>query len=884
MSENVQNLSQKIANALEFGSDVEIPSYITQNLNKDLREYQITALKHFYLQRKKPATNHLMFNMATGSGKTLIMAALMLECYKQGYRNFIFFVNSTAILEKTKANFCDSKSEKYLFKDKININTQSVEINAVSNLAECKEGAINVYFSTVQGLYSLFTNERENAFTLDDLKGRKFVFLADEAHHLNAETKKGTKIKSELENKENWESVVNNAFMANDENLMLEFTATIPKEKEVQDKYKDKIIYEYALKEFCQNGFSKRIYLLKYDDYDIKARFLGGVLASLYRQLLALKHKISLKPVLLFKSERKEISKQNEKDFLNFISNLRSEDIEKFYENALTTQIKGELLSDSLNFFENEFGEHYSLKLKEYIRANFNELFVLNVNDDEEAKNYQFLLNDLESTKNNVRVIFAVNKLNEGWDVLNLFDIVRLKNTKAQDLPKDTKINKSTTTSEVQLIGRGARYYPFLENDFEEELKYKRKFDKDLSNELAYLERLSYHTLNEVSFIKDLNEQMKEQGLFVENDLIKKKYELNLSEYAKKMKAQYKLFYAKNKREKRLDSNIKIDKTEMQEMQRELELIKIPLFSKSINENEVNFKEESKNSSLSQNSKHIRIKENLSYEIFLKAFYKKGYDFSILQNFEKARSKREFFDSFLSKLNLDIHKNQKLSRENQLEIFSYILEHFKRIMNKKKQEFKVSEFKAYELNLNERVVFVGQDNDGNDKIKLDSYEWLYFDKVPYDSNLELDFLDFIESEKECLNKKFSEWIVVRNDGFNEFKIYDNREGEVSYGMGFEPDFILFAKSKKSDKIFALQCFIEAKGEHLAGNEQYIGKDKWKESFLQSISGTKFDKIINEKALEKIDLSKNNESFTIQSLPFFISKKQFKEHFDEFIKD
>ena len=176
MSENVQNLSQKIANALEFGSDVEIPSYITQNLNKDLREYQTTALKHFYLQRKNPQTNHLMFNMATGSGKTLIMAALMLECFKQGYRNFIFFVNSTAILEKTKANFCDERSEKYLFKDKININAQSVEINAVSNLAECKEGAINVYFSTVQGLYSLFTNERENAFTLEDLKGRKFVF------------------------------------------------------------------------------------------------------------------------------------------------------------------------------------------------------------------------------------------------------------------------------------------------------------------------------------------------------------------------------------------------------------------------------------------------------------------------------------------------------------------------------------------------------------------------------------------------------------------------------------------------------------------------------------------------------------------------------------
>lgn len=41
-----------------------------------------------------------MFEMATGSGKTLVMAGLILECYKQGYQNFIFFVNSANILEK----------------------------------------------------------------------------------------------------------------------------------------------------------------------------------------------------------------------------------------------------------------------------------------------------------------------------------------------------------------------------------------------------------------------------------------------------------------------------------------------------------------------------------------------------------------------------------------------------------------------------------------------------------------------------------------------------------------------------------------------------------------------------------------------------------------
>jgi len=68
----------------------------TQNLNPkfELREYQKEALGRFdfyfngYQKRAYPA--HLLFHMATGSGKTLIMAANILQLYKQGYRNFIF--------------------------------------------------------------------------------------------------------------------------------------------------------------------------------------------------------------------------------------------------------------------------------------------------------------------------------------------------------------------------------------------------------------------------------------------------------------------------------------------------------------------------------------------------------------------------------------------------------------------------------------------------------------------------------------------------------------------------------------------------------------------------------------------------------------------------
>jgi len=60
-------------------------------------------------------------------------------------------------------------------------------------------------------------------------------------------------------------------------------------------------------------------------------------------------------------------------------------------------------------------------------------------------------LNALEDRNNEIRVIFAVDKLNEGWDVLNLFDIVRLYDTRDG---KDNKVGK-TTMAEAQLIGRG---------------------------------------------------------------------------------------------------------------------------------------------------------------------------------------------------------------------------------------------------------------------------------------------------------------------------------------------------------------------------------------------------------------------------------------------
>ena len=75
-----------------------VPNYIKDNLNQnfEMRPYQKEAFGRFefyldtYPSKPKNQPLNVLYHMATGSGKTLIMAGEILTLYERGYRNFLF--------------------------------------------------------------------------------------------------------------------------------------------------------------------------------------------------------------------------------------------------------------------------------------------------------------------------------------------------------------------------------------------------------------------------------------------------------------------------------------------------------------------------------------------------------------------------------------------------------------------------------------------------------------------------------------------------------------------------------------------------------------------------------------------------------------------------
>ena len=163
-----QFLHEQLTMAFEYGvPKPEMPGSITQNLNStfELRNYQNDVFASFihYFNNDLPSKEkpvHLLFNMATGSGKTLIMAGLILYLYEKGYRNFLFFVNATNIIEKTMDNFLNPCC-KYLFSQDVRFEGKPVNVAQVDNFDGVNENDINICFTTIQQLHTPYARTKQ---------------------------------------------------------------------------------------------------------------------------------------------------------------------------------------------------------------------------------------------------------------------------------------------------------------------------------------------------------------------------------------------------------------------------------------------------------------------------------------------------------------------------------------------------------------------------------------------------------------------------------------------------------------------------------------------------------------------------------------------------
>lgn len=508
-------LYEEIATLKKAGMTIEVPQFLMDNLSTNirLRDYQKNAIYDtiLYLNSglSKNKQIHILYHMATGSGKTVIMAMNILYYYDLGYRNFLFFTNQTNIVSKTKINFLEKGSSKYLFSETITIKGKTIKIKEVKNFENSDPDAINICFNTVQGIHNSLFFVREDGLTIDDFENEKIVLIADEAHHLNSTTSKD---KEENEDNATWEYTVNNIFRANKDNVLLEYTATCDvKDPNVLAKYLDKIVFNFDLKEFSEAGYTKEFFNLR-SNTSKWVKTLQAIVVSEYRKLLFQSHNIGIQPVVLLKS--KTISESNAfyEEFYSNLKNLSASDLTSIRDN----NISNDIFVNAFDFF-NSMGVSLE-NLVDLIKIDFAEENSVNMNElnPENEK----IVNNLDEKDNKYRLIFIVDKLTEGWDVLSLFDIVRLYETR-QGGAKGA-VSKYTI-KEAQLIGRGARYCPFK---FEESQNREKRKYSDYKNPLSICETLLYHCMDDSKYIDEIKKALKATGLLSEQEPVQITYKL----------------------------------------------------------------------------------------------------------------------------------------------------------------------------------------------------------------------------------------------------------------------------------------------------------------------------------------------------------------------
>ena len=555
-------------------------------------------------------------------------------------------------------------------------------------------------------------------------------------------------------------------------------------------------------------------------DVSVMDRALLALVVSQYRLKVFQHHRIYIKPVVLFKAKTIADSKTFMDEFVSRVAKLTARDIER-----LSGLVDNPTVKAAFKYFK-DCGLS-ATNLAQELKLDFSKEHCISANDDKEAEARQIALNSLEDVNNPYRVVFEVKKLDEGWDVLNLFDIVRLYETRQSG----GKSISQTTIAEAQLIGRGSRYCPFTVNVGQE--KFQRKYDNDETNPLRICEELHYHCQRDPKYITELKKALQQIG--VECDSLRCEYKL-------------KEIFTKDD----LYKTGLIFVNEQKEKSRKM-VTGVPQSVKdAVIEYKTNLGSSSESAIMEDATQREDIRSYKPVATTVAEIAKRNYAFvwramckypalrfdNLKGHFPGLETSRQFIESgdYAGAIRISIvapeitpevmcAAAEKAMKEvsNAVESIEKEYEGTKEFKGRKLKEIITDKTCLYtDPETATDGLGVSQNMSARWAIDLTKEDWFAYEDN-FGTTEEKNFVMHFKGLVEQLKKSFAKIWLVRNE--RQLCIYSFKEGKR-----FEPDYILFLKRKKnSRKTEQIQVFVEPKG------EGYISTDKWKEDFLLELS-------------------------------------------------
>lgn len=402
------------------------------------------------------------YEMATGSGKTMLMGASIYFLNKNyGIKNFLIITPpSTDIYQKTIRNFTVGNYESVWAEDtpfSFNLITGD---NYTQNLFYDDSHDANIFVFNISKFGANATNtastweeavwkdEAGNSISIKEfLKNEKLVIITDEAHH--AQNKKSNQIIKDFH-----------------PDLVLEFTATAVENDTSSDKKNQTIAYKYDIKKFLEDGHGK---LVRAVALSIEEKSNKDYLTDSEKQkliLLILIHMMKKRAVLRDKTVRGVkplafIKVKNDIEFTQKVYDYLTQDLSEDESNIkiILEKLKNPDLeiTQLLNtMLENDFNSDF-IKIKDEMKDIVkNSISYHSKSGKEVEKKFN------EINKNEVEIVVYIQRLDEGIDIPNIYSMAVIND-----------VSNEFKTSVKQIIGRGVRLH-----------KNNREFDDEKNDVL----------------------------------------------------------------------------------------------------------------------------------------------------------------------------------------------------------------------------------------------------------------------------------------------------------------------------------------------------------------------------------------------------------------